>query len=48
MVVGKRTTTLDVDQVVQGREFVSLRASAGDFGIEGRLDAEARTITGAR
>jgi len=47
VVVGKRTTTLDVDQVVQGREFVSLRASAADFGIEGRLDAEAGTITGA-
>jgi len=47
VVVGKRTTTLDVDQVVQGREFVSLRASAADFGIEGRLDAEAGTISGS-
>ena len=47
VVVGKRTTTLDVDQVVQGRQFVSLHASAADFGIEGRFDADAGTIVGS-
>jgi hypothetical protein len=47
VVVGKRTTKLDVDQIVQGRQFVSMHASAADFGIEGRFDAEAGTITGS-
>jgi hypothetical protein len=40
VIVGKRTTTLDVDQVVQGREFVTLRASAANYRIEGRFTAE--------
>ncbi len=40
VIVGKRTTTLDVDQVVQGREFVTLRASAAGFRVEGRLTAD--------
>ena len=40
VIVGKRTTTLDVDQVAQGREFVTLRASAADYRIEGRLTAD--------
>ena len=37
VIVGKRTTTLDVDQVTQGREFVTLRASAANYRIEGRF-----------
>ena len=40
VIVGKRTTTLDVDQVAQGREFVTLRASAADYRIEGRFTAD--------
>ena len=40
VIVGKRTTTLDVDQVVQGREFVTLRASAANYRIEGRFTAD--------
>ena len=36
VVVGKRTTTLPVDRVVQGREFVSFESSAVDYRIEGR------------
>jgi len=47
VIVGRRTTTLDVDQVTQGREFVTLRASAADFRIEGRLSAADGTIEGA-
>jgi hypothetical protein len=47
VVVGKRTTTLEVDQIVQGLRFVSLRASAADFGIEGRFDPETGTIAGS-
>jgi hypothetical protein len=46
VIVGKRTTTLDVDQVTQGREFVMLRASAADLRIEGRLAADAGVIDG--
>lgn len=43
VIVGKRTSTLVVDQVTQGREFVVLNASAADFRIEGRLaDVEGR------
>ena len=37
VIVGKRTTTLEVDQVAQGREFVTLRASAANYRIEGRF-----------
>lgn len=40
VIVGKRTTTLDVDQVEQGREFVTLRASAANYRIEGRFTAD--------
>ena len=40
VIVGKRTTTLDVDQVAQGREFVTLRASAANYRIEGRFTAD--------
>ena len=40
VIVGKRTTTLDVDRVTQGREFVTLRASAADYRIEGRLTSD--------
>ena len=47
VIVGKRTTTLDVDLVVQGREFVTLRASAADFRIEGRLLAADGVLEGA-
>ena len=46
VIVGKRTTTLDVDQVTQGREFVTLRASAADFRIEGRFSADDGVIDG--
>ena len=47
VIVGKRTTTLDVDLVVQGREFVTVRASAYDFRIEGRLVAADGVLEGA-
>jgi hypothetical protein len=47
VIVGKRTTTLDVDLVVQGREFITLRSSAADFRIEGRFVAAEGTIEGA-
>jgi len=46
VIVGKRTTTLTIDQVTQGREFVLLRASAADFRIEGRFSPDAGTIDG--
>lgn len=46
VIVGKRTTTLAVDQVTQGREFVMLRASAADFNIEGRFSPERGVIEG--
>ena len=46
VIVGKRTTTLEVDQVIQGREFVTLRASAANYRIEGRFAADG-TIEGA-
>ncbi|HEY9029515.1 MAG TPA: hypothetical protein VIP05_34830 [Burkholderiaceae bacterium] len=47
VIVGKRTTTLQVDQVVQGREFVTVRASAANFTIEGRFAAQDGVIDGA-
>jgi len=47
VIVGKRTTTLQVDEVMQGREFVTLRASAADFRIEGRFSPQAGVIDGA-
>lgn len=46
VIVGKRTTTLAVDEIVQGREYVALRASAADFRIEGRFAPEAGVIDG--
>jgi len=47
VIVGKRTTTLQVDQVTEGREFVTVRASAANFVIEGRLAAQEGVIDGA-
>jgi hypothetical protein len=47
VVVGKRTTTLEVDRIMQGQHFVALHSSAADFGIEGRFDAETGTIAGS-
>ena len=47
VVVGKRTTTLEMDRVVEGREFVTLGASAADFRIEGRFAAADGTIAGS-
>ncbi len=47
VVVGKRTTTLEMDRVIEGREFVMLGASAADFRIEGRFAAAAGTIAGS-
>jgi len=46
-VVGKRTTTLDVDLVDESPGYVTLRASAADYRIEGRFDAAACTVDGA-
>ena len=46
VIVGKRTTTLVVDQVTQGREFVTLRASGADFHIEGRFLPDDGVIDG--
>jgi hypothetical protein len=46
-IVGKRTTTLQVDQVTQGREYVTLRASSAGFSIEGRFAAGDGVIDGA-
>jgi hypothetical protein len=47
VVVGKRTTTLEMDRVIEGREFVTLGASAVDFRIEGRFAAAEGTIAGS-
>ena len=47
VVAGKRTTTLDMDRVIEGREFVTLGASAADFRIEGRFAAADGTIAGS-
>jgi hypothetical protein len=47
VIVGKRTTRLDVDQVLQGREFVTLFASGAGFRIEGRFAPDAGVIDGA-
>ena len=46
VVVGKRTTTLDMDRVIEGREFVTLGASAANLRIEGRFAAAEGTIAG--
>lgn len=40
VVVGKRRTELRIDHVVQGREFLTLKASAANYRIEGRLAAD--------
>jgi hypothetical protein len=47
VIVGKRTTTLQVDQVVQGREYVTVRANSAGFTIEGRFTAQDGVIDGA-
>jgi hypothetical protein len=47
VILGKRTSKLEIDQIVEGREYVTLRASAADFRIEGRFDADSGTIDGA-
>ena len=47
VIVGKRTTTLQLDQVTQGREFVTMRASSAGFSIEGRFAADDGVIDGA-
>jgi len=46
VIVGKRTTTLQVDQVVQGREFVTVRASSAGLSIEGRFAVQEGVIDG--
>jgi len=45
-IVGKRTSQLHVDRVVQGRGFITLEASEAGLRIEGRFDAEAGRIDG--
>jgi hypothetical protein len=46
VIVGRRTATLAVDQVRQGSEFITLRASAADFRVEGRWSASDGSIRG--
>ena len=46
VIVGKRTTTLEIDHVTQGREYVTLRASGADFTIEGHFVAAEGVIDG--
>lgn len=46
VIVGRRTSTLTVDHVRQGSEFIVLRASAADFRIEGRWSASEGSIRG--
>ncbi len=46
VIVGKRTSTLAVDRVVQGREFVTLESTEVGYRIEGRWSAADRTIDG--
>lgn len=40
VVVGKRRTELAIDHVVQGREFLTLKASSANYRIEGRHAAD--------
>ena len=47
VIVGKRTTTLEVDQVSQGREFVTLFASLAGLRIEGRFAPADGVIDGS-
>lgn len=46
VIVGKRTSTLAIDHVVQGSEFVTLQASAAGLRIEGRWATADGTIQG--
>ena len=46
VIVGRRTSALAVDQVRQGSEFITLRASAADFRVEGRWSASDGSIRG--
>ena len=46
VIVGRRTTTLTVDNVRQGSAFIVLTASAADFHIEGRWSAADGSIRG--
>ena len=46
VVVGKRTTTLPLDRVVQGREFISFQSTAVDYRIEGRWATPDGSIQG--
>jgi hypothetical protein len=46
VVVGKRTTTLPVDHVVQGAEFITLQSNEAGFRIEGRWATADGTIQG--
>jgi hypothetical protein len=46
VIVGRRTSTLAVDHVRQGSEFIELKASAADFRIEGRWSANEGSIRG--
>lgn len=46
LIVGKRRTTLPVDRVVQGREFVSFESTGANFRIEGRWTTPDGTIQG--
>jgi len=46
-IVGRRTTDLVVDLVVQSAQFVTFVASAADFRIEGRWSEKDQTIVGA-
>jgi hypothetical protein len=46
VIVGRRTSTLAVDHVRQGSEFITLRASGVDLRIEGRWSASDGSIRG--
>lgn len=46
VIVGKRTSTLKVDRVVQGREFVMFEVGAANFRIEGRFTTPDGSIDG--
>jgi|SRR5882672_46965 len=46
VVVGRRTTTLRVDHVVQGAEFITLQSNQAGFRIEGRWATADGTIQG--
>lgn len=46
VIVGKRTSTLAIDHVVQGSEFITLQAGAAGLRIEGRWATADGTIQG--